>query len=148
LRDADNIQKEVRATADKIYPDIVWRSEVYLNKGANCVRVAARFRDDQGERKTPPKGHLAINEAEVIVLNRFYVTLRYNGSAFSHPLREPTISWDDKLKRLKLIREVLYLVRPGNRSQSAIALVGVLFRPRAAAPPIPSQWAPYAGPPS
>jgi hypothetical protein len=71
LRDADNIQKEVRATADKIYPDIVWRSEVYLNKGANCVRVAARFRDDQGERKTPPKGHLAINEAEVIVLNRF-----------------------------------------------------------------------------
>ena len=36
---ADNIQKKVRETCDKVYPPIVWKSSVYQKNGGTCVRV-------------------------------------------------------------------------------------------------------------
>jgi hypothetical protein len=38
----DNIQKEVRKEADKIYPEIYYRTEVYERDGKQCVRVDIR----------------------------------------------------------------------------------------------------------
>jgi hypothetical protein len=35
----DNIQKTVRETCEKVYPDIVWSSMVYEKEGKFCVRV-------------------------------------------------------------------------------------------------------------
>ncbi len=39
----DNIQKKVREEAEKIYPDILWRSTVYVKDGKTCVRVEIEF---------------------------------------------------------------------------------------------------------
>lgn len=35
----DNIQKTVRTTAEKIYPEIYYRTSVYAREGKQCVRV-------------------------------------------------------------------------------------------------------------
>jgi hypothetical protein len=35
----DNIQKQVRKEAEKIFPPILWRSVVYENEGKFCIRV-------------------------------------------------------------------------------------------------------------
>jgi predicted HTH transcriptional regulator len=39
VTDVDSIQKLVRKTAEKIYPDIYYRTEVYERDGKYCVRV-------------------------------------------------------------------------------------------------------------
>ena len=39
VTDADNIQKNVKKEADKIYPEIYYRTEVYEREGKQCVRV-------------------------------------------------------------------------------------------------------------
>lgn len=39
INNPDNIQKRVRETCDKIYPPILWRSEVYQKEDKYCVRV-------------------------------------------------------------------------------------------------------------
>jgi len=39
LANADGILKTVRREAEKIYPQIVWRSEVYSKDGKECVKV-------------------------------------------------------------------------------------------------------------
>jgi hypothetical protein len=42
----DEIQKTVRKECAKIYPDIVWKSEVYEKDGKPCVRVEIEFSGD------------------------------------------------------------------------------------------------------
>jgi hypothetical protein len=44
--EADNIQKRVRSEGEKIYPPIIWRSEVYGNAGKQCVRVEIEHSGD------------------------------------------------------------------------------------------------------
>jgi len=44
--DVDSIQKTVRKEADKIYPQIIWRSKVYENAGKQCVRVEIEYSGD------------------------------------------------------------------------------------------------------
>jgi predicted HTH transcriptional regulator len=39
VSNADNIQKKVRQEADKIYPDVIWKSASYAKDGKQCVRV-------------------------------------------------------------------------------------------------------------
>jgi hypothetical protein len=39
VNDTDNIQKSVKKEADKIYPEIYYRTEVYEREGKQCVRV-------------------------------------------------------------------------------------------------------------
>jgi hypothetical protein len=39
VTNADNIQKKVKETADKIYPEIYYRTSVYDRNGKQCVRV-------------------------------------------------------------------------------------------------------------
>lgn len=39
VRDADQIQKSVKKEADKIYPEIYYRTDVYEREGKQCVRV-------------------------------------------------------------------------------------------------------------
>jgi len=39
----DNIQKKIRQEAEKIYPDIVWRSIVYQKDGKACVRLEIEY---------------------------------------------------------------------------------------------------------
>jgi hypothetical protein len=39
VTDADNIQKRVKKEADKIYPEIYFKTEVYEREGKQCVRV-------------------------------------------------------------------------------------------------------------
>ena len=39
VKNPDNIQKKVRATAESVYPDILWRSTVYEKEGKHGVRV-------------------------------------------------------------------------------------------------------------
>jgi hypothetical protein len=39
VTNADNIQKRVRQEADKIYPEIYYKTEVYEREGKQCVRV-------------------------------------------------------------------------------------------------------------
>jgi hypothetical protein len=50
----DNIQKKIREEADKIYPAIIWRSEVYEKEGFHCVRVEIEYSGD-----TPHFGGIA-----------------------------------------------------------------------------------------
>jgi hypothetical protein len=50
----DNIQKTIRNYCDKIYPPILWRSEVYEKDGRHCVRVEIEYDGD-----TPHFGGLA-----------------------------------------------------------------------------------------
>jgi Putative DNA-binding domain len=50
----DNIQKKIREEADKIYPAIIWRSEVYEKEGLHCVRVEIEYSGD-----TPHFGGIA-----------------------------------------------------------------------------------------
>jgi len=40
---ADNIQKQVRETCDKIYPPILWRARVYESDNKICVRVEIEY---------------------------------------------------------------------------------------------------------
>jgi hypothetical protein len=42
VSDADSIQKRVKKEADKIYPEIYYRTEVYERDGKQCVRVDIR----------------------------------------------------------------------------------------------------------
>jgi hypothetical protein len=42
----DEIQKTIRKECEKIYPDIVWKSEVYEKEGKYCVRVEIDFSGD------------------------------------------------------------------------------------------------------
>ncbi|MBZ5543697.1 MAG: ATP-binding protein [Acidobacteriia bacterium] len=42
----DEIQKTVRRECEKIYPDILWKSEVYEKDGKYCVRVEIEFSGD------------------------------------------------------------------------------------------------------
>lgn len=42
----DNIQKSVRKEAEKVYPPIIWRSEVYEKDGKHCVRVEIEYSGD------------------------------------------------------------------------------------------------------
>ncbi|MBI4164978.1 MAG: ATP-binding protein [Acidobacteria bacterium] len=42
----DEIQKTIRKECEKIYPDILWRSEVYEKEGKHCVRVEIEFSGD------------------------------------------------------------------------------------------------------
>ena len=37
------VQKTVRETAGKIYPDIIWRSKVYEKEGKHCVHVEIEY---------------------------------------------------------------------------------------------------------
>ena len=46
VSNADNIQKKVRQEAEKIYPDVIWRSEVYEKDGQQCVRVEIEHSGD------------------------------------------------------------------------------------------------------
>jgi predicted HTH transcriptional regulator len=39
VTNADNIQKKVKETADKIYPEIYYKTTVYDRDGKHCVRV-------------------------------------------------------------------------------------------------------------
>jgi len=39
VKNPDNIQRKVRETCEKIYPPILWRSNVYEKGGVSCVRV-------------------------------------------------------------------------------------------------------------
>lgn len=39
VTDTDNIQKSVKKEADKIYPEIYYKTEVYERDGKSCVRV-------------------------------------------------------------------------------------------------------------
>lgn len=39
----DNIQKRVREECEKIYPDIIWRTQVYEKDGKHCVRVEIEY---------------------------------------------------------------------------------------------------------
>ena len=39
VSNTDNIQKSVKKEADKIYPEIYYRTEVYERQGRQCVRV-------------------------------------------------------------------------------------------------------------
>lgn len=50
----DHVEKEVRKQCDRIYPAIVWKSQVYANTGTHCVRVEI---EHNGE--TPHFGGLA-----------------------------------------------------------------------------------------
>lgn len=43
VKNPDSIQKKLREEAQKIYPDIVWRSEVYEKTGKFCVRVEIEY---------------------------------------------------------------------------------------------------------
>jgi len=40
---ADNIQKTVRDTCNRIYPPILWRSQVYKKDGKTCIRVEIEY---------------------------------------------------------------------------------------------------------
>jgi Schlafen, AlbA_2 len=42
----DNIQKSVRKEAEKIYPPIIWHSNVYEKDGKYCVRVEIEYGGD------------------------------------------------------------------------------------------------------
>jgi len=42
----DNIQKRIRQVCEKIYPPIIWRSEVYEKEGKYCVRVEVEYDGD------------------------------------------------------------------------------------------------------
>jgi hypothetical protein len=46
LSNPDEIQQRVRKEADKIYPQIIWQSEVYDNGGKECVRVEIEYSGD------------------------------------------------------------------------------------------------------
>jgi hypothetical protein len=46
VSNADNIQQKVRHEAEKIYPDIIWRSKVYEKDGKQCVRVEIEHSGD------------------------------------------------------------------------------------------------------
>ena len=39
----DKIQKGVRETCDRIYPRILWRSQVYEKDGKPCVRIEIEY---------------------------------------------------------------------------------------------------------
>jgi hypothetical protein len=39
----DNIQKTIRAQAEKIYPDVLWKSFAYQKEGKWCVRVEIEY---------------------------------------------------------------------------------------------------------
>lgn len=39
----DQLQKTVRSEAERVYPPIVWRSEVYEKEGKKCVRVEIEY---------------------------------------------------------------------------------------------------------
>jgi hypothetical protein len=39
----DNIQERVREECEKIYPDIIWRTQVYEKDGKHCVRVEIEY---------------------------------------------------------------------------------------------------------
>jgi len=43
VSDPDRIQKTVRKECDKIYPPILWKSEVYKKEGKYCVRVEIQY---------------------------------------------------------------------------------------------------------
>jgi hypothetical protein len=43
VNNADNIQKAVRATCNRIYPPILWRAEVYEKDGKTCIRVEIEY---------------------------------------------------------------------------------------------------------
>lgn len=43
VKNPDNIQKTVREECDKIYPPIVWRSQVYEKEQKPCVRVEIEY---------------------------------------------------------------------------------------------------------
>lgn len=42
----DEIQKTIRKESEKIFPDILWKSEVYQKEGKHCVRVEIEFSGD------------------------------------------------------------------------------------------------------
>lgn len=42
----DNILKTVRSECEKIYPDILWRSNIYERDGKYCVRVEIEYSGD------------------------------------------------------------------------------------------------------
>lgn len=46
VSDPDEIQKKVRRECERIYPDIVWRSQVYERGGKPCVRVEIEYSGD------------------------------------------------------------------------------------------------------
>lgn len=54
VSDPDNIQKQVRKEADRIYPPILWHSEVYEKGGKYCVRVEIEY-----DGETPHFGGIA-----------------------------------------------------------------------------------------
>jgi len=43
VRNPDNIQKAVRATCNRIYPPILWRTQVYEREGKTCIRVEIEY---------------------------------------------------------------------------------------------------------
>jgi hypothetical protein len=46
LADAEEIQRKVRQCADKIYPQIIWRSETYVKEGKECLKVEIEYSGD------------------------------------------------------------------------------------------------------
>jgi len=54
VKNPDNIQKEVRKQCDRIYPPILWRSEVYKKEEKYCVRVEIEY-----DGETPHFGGIA-----------------------------------------------------------------------------------------
>jgi len=46
VSNANNIQKKVRQEAEKVYPDVIWRSRVYEKDGKQCVCVEIEHSGD------------------------------------------------------------------------------------------------------
>ena len=42
----DNIQKTIRKVCDKIYPPILWKSEIYKKEDKNCIRIEIDYDGD------------------------------------------------------------------------------------------------------
>jgi hypothetical protein len=54
VKNPDNIQKTIRNTCDKIYPPILWKSEVYKKEEKPCVRIEIEY-----DGETPHFGGIA-----------------------------------------------------------------------------------------
>jgi hypothetical protein len=43
VTNSDNIQKAIRTQAEKVYPDVLWKSFAYHKEGKSCVRVEIEY---------------------------------------------------------------------------------------------------------
>jgi hypothetical protein len=99
VTNADNIQKKVKETADKIYPEIYYKTIVYDRDGKQCVRVDVKHNGlapHFGEAAWVRRGSVTVKATEALYQQMVELRLSKVTQLMKWHVETVTLSWNHR----------------------------------------------------